>query len=192
MERKPKAKSCRVCKAEFIPRATTQVVCSYDCSYTYVGWQKQKERKAKSKAWIKRKRELKESLKTKSDYIKELQKVFNTYIRLRDQGLSCISCSRIMDPKLRKYDAGHYYSVGQYPSVRFNPNNVHAQCVECNQYRHGNIHEYGKNIINRIGLEAYKQLDVKKNSPARYSIPDLKALILEYKKKVKKLRNGME
>ena len=105
---------------------------------------------ANDKEWKKRKKVIKEELKTHSDYVKELQIVFNKYIRLRDKDKPCISCKNMLKGK---FDAGHFYSVGNYPGLRFNEDNVHGQCVHCNQWRGGNLHEYKDNLKIRIGEE---------------------------------------
>ena len=83
-------RTCKVCKTKFEPTYNSvQVTCSYQCAIKYA--QKQREKKEK-KEWNKRKKVLKEKVKTKSDYLKEAQAIFNTYIRLRDENKGCISC----------------------------------------------------------------------------------------------------
>ncbi len=64
------------------------------------------------------------------------QVVFNKYIRLRDKDKPCVSCDK---PLGSKYDAGHYFSSGGHKAVTFDENNVHGQCVTCNQHKHGNL-----------------------------------------------------
>ena len=71
-----KSKKCKVCKESFTPDKPLQVVCSYMCGLHYSrGVIIKKKKKDKSEA--------KEKLKTKSEYLKELQAIFNKYIRLR-------------------------------------------------------------------------------------------------------------
>ena len=48
----------------------------------------EKTRKADTK-------ERKEKIKTHSDYLRELQPIFNTFIRLRDYNENCISCQNL-------------------------------------------------------------------------------------------------
>ena len=48
---------------------------------------------------------------------------FHKYIRNRDAGQPCISCD-----SFTTLQAGHFYSAGNNPSVRFNEDNVHGQC----------------------------------------------------------------
>jgi hypothetical protein len=130
-------------------------------------------------------RQMRENIKSVSQYRRELQKVFNEFIRLRDRNEPCISC----DKKLPvKYDAGHFYSVGAYPNLRFNEDNVHGQCVECNQHRHGNLLEYAPRLTERIGFERASKLMVLRNEPLRLSLEEIKKLTEEYKCRVKTLK----
>jgi hypothetical protein len=130
-------------------------------------------------------REMKAKLKTRQDYLKELQKVFNAYIRERDKMYTCISC---MKPLRGKYDAGHYFSVGSYPNLRFNEANVHGQCVECNQHKHGNLIEYGARIIFRIGIKEYEALHEAKNGRLSLTVDEIQEQIKIYKAKLKQLK----
>lgn len=134
--------------------------------------------------WQKEKKQIKEKLKTHKDFIQDLQKVFNTYIRLRDQNKGCISCGQNLS---KKYDAGHYFSVGKYPNLRFDEDNVHAQCVHCNQHLHGNIAEYSIRLSRRIGKQRFESLIEKRKTTLKLSIPEIKEKIEHYKKLINKL-----
>jgi hypothetical protein len=174
-------RKCKNCKEKFDPKYNSvQMVCSIKCSIEY---SKQLEETKKAKEWVKRKKILKEKIKTHKDYVKELQVVFNKYIRLRDKDKPCISC---LKPLGSKYDAGHYRSAGGNPELRFKENNVHAQCVYCNQHLHGNLIDYRINLIKRIGLEEVELLE-NYHIPMKYSVPELVELKVIYKDKIKKL-----
>ena len=176
-------RTCKVCKSKFEPTYNSvQTTCSYQCAIKYA--QKQREKKDK-KEWKARKKVLKEKVKTKSDYLKEVQALFNTYVRLRDENKSCISCG--VDLRGRKFDAGHYRSVGGNPQLRFDLNNVHGQCVYCNRHLHGNLLEYRIRLIKRIGLEAVEILE-QDNQPKKYSIPELILMKEDYKERIRKLK----
>ena len=124
---------------------------------------------------------------TKSDYLNICQKVFNTYIRTRDKDKNCISCNKKL---VGKYDAGHFFSVGAYPNLRFNENNVFGQCVHCNRDKHGNVKEYDLRLQNILSIEDYNQLLNDRNKPALLGIEDVKELIAIYRLKTKELLNG--
>jgi len=86
--------------------------------------------------------------------LKKATLLFNKMIRGRDAGQPCISCG-----KYTTLQAGHFYSGGHYSGLKFNPDNVHGQCVRCNMYLSGNLNEYRKNLIKRIGKERVEKLD---------------------------------
>ena len=66
----------------------------------------------------------------------------------------CISCD-----SYNTSDASHLYSAGHYPVLRYNENNVHLSCKKCNTFLSGNLNEYRKNLIKKIGIEDVEKLD---------------------------------
>ena len=172
MQYKPKKKKCKQCSKEFLPYVPLQIVCSPACALEFNS----------KKQVTKRVKEFKKALVTHQSSINLLQTLFNTWVRLRDAGKPCISCgSKLGD----KYDAGHYFSCGAYPNLRFNEDNVHAQCVRCNQHLHGNIAEYSKGLIMRIGQERVDKLYEQRKTSNKLSIPEIAELIMYYKSKIK-------
>ncbi len=174
-----KPKKCKTCGSLFEPRASTQVVCSWQCSIAYTSKEKVKRER-------KEYREKKEQLKTRSEWLKDAQVIFNRYIRERDENLPCISCNT----HHTHYDAGHYRSVGAAPQLRFNEDNVHKQCVHCNQHKSGNAVEYRINLVRRIGIERVENLE-SCNDPIKYTIEDAKEIKRLYNEKLKELRKGI-
>lgn len=170
------------CGKMFYPRhRSTEKVCSFPCASAYAR-KIREDREAKE--WRERKKEIKQSLKTKQDYEKEVQKVFNEFIRLRDRGKPCISCGSILTGK---FDAGHFYPVGSYKNLRFDEENTHGQCVHCNQHKHGNLAEYSINLPKRIGIDKFISLQDRRNNERHYSIPELIELKVIYKDKARRL-----
>lgn len=163
---------CKNCKDKFTPKTFLQKFCLKrpECVEIFVS-------EAKAKQWKKQKAEMKKELMTLSDYSNALQVVFNKWIRKRDEGKPCISCGTLSG----KRDAGHFYSVGNYPSVRFDEENVHSQCVHCNQFRGGNIHHYRISLAIRLGKEKFEALDKRAHESRKYSIPEIKEMIEKYK-----------
>ena len=177
-----KSKKCKHCKEIFEPRQPLQYVCSPKCAIEYT---KEKDRLKKAKETQQFKREAKVKMLTQSDWSQILQRVFNQYIRLRDKDLPCISCGANEVDKV--YDAGHYRSVGANPELRFNELNVNKQCRKCNGYWGGNLIEYRKGLIKKIGLEEVEKLETK-TSPIKLSITDIQELIKHYKQQIKELK----
>ena len=174
-----KQKKCRYCETLFYPIRTTAIVCSWECANLLA---KEKSEKKKAKEWKDRKSKMKEGLLTKSDYTKILQQLVNRYVRQTD-GNFCISCNKEVQGKI---DAGHMFSVGNYPSVRFDLRNINSQCIRCNQYNGGSLLEYRKYLIEKIGLKEFEDLEEKAHQNRQFSIPELKEMIEEYKVLTKK------
>lgn len=129
-------------------------------------------------------RERRQALKTRQDWLREAQAAFNSFIRLRDHDQPCISCGRFHEGS---YDAGHYRSVGAAPALRFNENNVHKQCVPCNQHKGGNIVEYRIRLVNKIGRVAVEWLEFEP-PPAKYTIEDAQRIKAEYMRRVREMK----
>lgn len=106
------------------------------------------------------------------------QKVFNAYIRKRDNGLLCISCGQRQGDQ-----AGHYLPVKQYSALRFDENNVNLQCSYCNLYLHGNQVFYRKGLIAKIGAKAVEDLEnmAITNRIKKWSRSELEEIIEKYK-----------
>jgi hypothetical protein len=167
-----KNKRCKQCKSEFEPRVPLQFICSPKCSIEYVRLKSEEKEK---KDWIKRKKEVKESLKTKSEYEKDLEKEINHIVRLIDRGHPCISSGRT------KYvvNAGHMYSVGSTPSLRYNLLNIFAQSVGDNMYKGGAPREYSEGLRRTFGDEVAEEVEGLKlrHKELHLSIPELKEII---------------
>jgi hypothetical protein len=167
---------CKNCKDKFEPIRFNHKYCLKDeCIRAFVA-------ETKEKMWKQTKVRMKNELKTTSDWMKEAQKVFNQYIRLRDKHKPCVSCESKLGSK---YDAGHYFSSGGHKAVTFDEDNVHAQCVTCNQFKHGNLLNYQIGIEKRIGAERLLQLHEKAHQTRKYSADELQEIIKTYKQKIK-------
>jgi len=173
-------KKCKICHQAFTPTISTlQGTC------TKVSCVLANAKAVNAKLSRLKIQEMREKIKTRQEYLKELQTVFNSFIRERDKMRTCISC---MKPLRGKYDAGHYFSVGSYPNLRFTETNCFGQCVECNQHKHGNLIEYGARLHERIGSKAYLELHDRKNERLSLTIDEIKELIKTYKSKLKSLK----
>ena len=171
---------CKNCKIKFEPKYFNQKFCmdKNECIKAFTDKAREKQRKD----WNKEKKERKEALKTLSEYKKELQVIFNKWVRLRDKGLNCISCNK----PAKKENAGHYRSVGGNPELRFEELNNNLQCEYCNTYLHGNLIDYRINLIKKIGIDKVDWLEGK-HDPKHYSIENIKGLKVIYRLKIKQL-----
>ena len=179
-----KLNKCKECGSGFVQTRFAQIVCSPICGINHSRKLNEKKIVAARKADTK---ERKEKIKTHKDWINDLQPIFNQFIRLRDQDKDCISCG----PKKQNvtFDAGHYRSVGAHPELRFNEYNVHKQCRKCNGYWGGNLIEYRKGLIQKIGVEKVEWLEGP-HEPTKLSVEEIKELIIVYRNKIKTLKHG--
>ena len=144
--RRCKAKSCR---EQFTPTRPLQCVCSHGCALALVADKRAKADRVATK-------QARERLKTRRQWLDEAQAAFNRWVRLRDEGLPCISCGRHHQGA---WDAGHYLSTGARPELRFEPDNCHRQCVPCNQHKGGNIVLYRQSLLVKIGADRLAWLE---------------------------------
>jgi 5-methylcytosine-specific restriction endonuclease McrA len=172
MTAKPRAKKCKECGEKFKPWNTLQACCSPKCALAE--GKRRMERKEKQKLKL-----LKESLKTRGQWVKEAQAAFNAYIRERDYKMPCISCDKPHDGSHQRH-ASHYRSAGGNPSLRFNTKNVHASCAQCNNHKSGNLIDYRVRLIKKIGQDAVDYLEGPIEAK-RYDI--------NYLKRIKKIFN---
>lgn len=172
-----KQRTCKICKIRYTPEySSLMALCSPECIVKYHRNLKEKNEKKATNV-------LKDSLKTKSDYVKILQILVNKYVRKRDLGNSCISCDTILTEKV-KYDAGHMYPT-TYQFLRFHEDNINGQCVRCNRDLHGNTSEYRPKLEAKIGVDRLQWLHTHRHDRFDLSIEDIKQKIKYYKDLVK-------
>lgn len=184
MPRRCKHKPCQVelppaskC-VEFIEK---RGFCSYSCLAEH-GKDKrvEKERKkARQEA-----KEHREATKPLSKLAQEAQTAVNRYVLVRDAGKPCISCGCATDShslKGGKYDAGHYRSVGSAKHLRYYTLNIARQCHTCNRYLSGNVVEYRKGLIAKLGLAKVEEIEYKN---------DIRRFDKEYLERIKRIFNA--
>lgn len=142
--------------------------------------------KAKAKEQEKKKAK---AAPTKQSLVKKLDRIFQLYIRLRDvnnQGaFRCISCGRYKP--FSQMDAGHFIGRAAM-SLRYCTSNVFGQCRYCNRILNGNLLDYRKSLVQKLGEEKVEWLEAQKHSTKSYSCFELETLIDFYTKEVKKLK----
>lgn len=146
------SKKCKVCAIPFTPVRPMQKVCSPVCAMKHA-------REVVAKADRKETKLKLDAMQTKPQLVKKAQTAFNAFIRARDKGKTCISCDTPLGNEPNSYDAGHFRSVGSAPHMRYVEDQVHGQCKKCNRYLAGNVVEYRKRLIERIGLQRLEQIE---------------------------------
>lgn len=193
--KQPKPKKCKnpACGISFPPQRLGQAVCSPKCGLAIKDVNHAKARKSLAQVERREIKVRKEKLKSRADHLREAQAAVNEYVRLRDAHLPCISCdSTPNDNDLMtgsRWDAGHYRSVGACPELRFEPLNIHRQCVKCNRNLSGNAVEYRIRLVQRIGAEKVAWLEGL-HPACKYTVEEIKAIKAEYRAKTRELKKG--
>lgn len=135
-----------------------------------------------------------EAMKTLPDLLKEAQKEFNRFIRLRDHDKPCICCGRLSTKTHitgSSWDCGHWRSVGSASHLRFNEDNAHRQLVYCNQYLAGNAIGYRAGLIVRIGAERVEALE-SNNEVHKWTHDEVRGIRDTYRAKANQLEKELK
>ena len=150
-----KDKKCKVCSVMFSPQNSLQKVCSINCAMKVSKLKELTIKQPIDKEWVKRKADLKEKVKTLSDYQNELQKEINKIVRLLDRSHNCMSSGRPTSTP----NAGHVFSRGAFPSIRFNLHNIWLQSVHDNVHLSGNFNGFKKGLIDKFGVSYFEYIE---------------------------------
>lgn len=121
---------------------------------------------------------------------KDAWKVFSEWIRRRyanDLGIvPCCSCGKAKHWK--EMQAGHWPSIaGRNNSILFAEQGVHAQCGQCNTYKHGNPVGYDAYMRSHYNEKVLEDLIKQKRKTVIYSKQDYIKMIDGWVKKIEKL-----
>ena len=167
-----KSKKCKVCKESFAPWTTTQRVCSPVCALDDARAQQARQYKQKT---LSMKRQFNE--KDITYWKKRATKACHTYIRARD-GNFCISCGE--NRPNNQIHAGHFRTRGAASQLQYHPFNIFSQCSRCNLQLSGNLIEYRKNLVNKVGQSMVDYIE-NENSVYKWTIEDYQGVEWWYK-----------
>lgn len=154
----PRSKKCEMakrgvvvagCLIDFEKQRMGQKVCSPSCAYAFA--METKWKKAKKKTQGDRLKLNQESVTNwhNCKYTWSTAYWMHRWVRtVRDKDEPCISCGMHRN----SYDAGHYRTRGAAGHLRYHEDNVHKQCVRCNQHGGGTVGEYRIALLTKIGL----------------------------------------
>ena len=171
---------CKSCGVKFTPKRFLQKHCmlNEECTSAEIKMVLDNNRrlaeKKKADEWKEEKKVMVESIKTLSEYKKDLELEINAIVRYLDKGHACISGG--FEWGKYKVHAGHLYSVGSSPSIRFNLLNIFGQSEHDNLHLHGNGAIYLERIKVVFGKEVFDEI-----SDLRHAYPVLKANVSEIK-----------
>lgn len=127
-------------------------------------------KKPLKRAAKKRKRREKTPLEKAHD---KLWRLLSQYIRDRDNW-TCVTCGKRETG--RSMHGGHYVP-GSNKATKYDPHNVHAQCVRCNFHEHSNATEYSLFIVEKYGQEEHARIVKDGRGLKQWKLEELLTLI---------------
>ena len=120
----------------------------------------------------------KKKLKSLSSLKKKAWKLYSIYRRTSEADFQdfvyCYTCNNPIEWK--EAHLGHF----KHNKLDFHPDNTRIQCAGCNTYRGGKLDIYAVRLVEEIGLERVKALEVLAARFKGYSRVELNNIILEY------------
>ena len=176
-----KRKRCKngECATWFTPRNGLQTACSYPCALKVVEQKKRKRHEAETREM---RRAFNENDRTHQ--LKKATEACHKYILKRDEREGCISCGI----RTGQMTAGHFFTVGSSPELRYHEDNIHKQCGQCNFHKSGNVAVYRVNLEKKIGRDRVENLDRCRHNTQNLSLDDIKDIRGWYKEKLKILQ----
>jgi hypothetical protein len=117
----------------------------------------------------------------RTSLIRKLDKLFSRHIRQKhaNEGgwVECVTCKKWLP--WEDAHAGHFVRRRHF-AVRWDPQNVHPQCVACNTFLDGNEGEYARFIRDTYGNETLDRLLDSKKIEKKWTINELRELLEQY------------
>lgn len=171
---------CKICKSKFIPKYSSleptcgEIDCKVKWAIEVVNKQKQVKEKKIKQDWNKEKIVLKNTLKTLSEWKKDLQTEINSIIREIDKGYPCIATNSTKG----KMNAGHYIGVGANSTLRFHLENIWLQSEHSNSWKSGDTIRYQQGIVNLYGKEYLEYMNaLQQINPLQLNISNIEEKI---------------
>lgn len=179
-----------------------QTCCDWKCGLEYQAIKREREYHSQRKKFEKAKRakhkEDKERVMTTPQAMKLAIRAFNTWVKLVDEGLTCIQCGEHYAEPIdgSMWDAGHFQGTGSHPEMRFMEDNCWREHSRCNRgaaksdLNKRTSHErYREHLLLRIGPDQVALLEGPQEKK-QYRVPDLLDIRDTYNAKNKELRHA--
>lgn len=185
MNTKPRPRKCATCREAFTPQRMGQKACSPSCALQLATSARLKKERREEVAEKKEHLQRKKDAKPLSHWLSLTQDAMNEYVRTRDAHLPCVSCGTMTSAI---WDAGHFYSRGSRPNLRFDPLNIHKQCAKCNRFASADVQAaYRAEIERRIGVDMLQALE-RDHEPRKWTREALEDLRAYYREKTRSLK----
>ncbi len=123
------------------------------------------------------------------ELIKELDDLVSRYVRKsncdKDRNIRCYTCDNVYP--YGEMQAGHYIPRGCM-LLRFDTDrNIRCQCKTCNEYKRGNLAEYGRRL--EAEMPGVTEILLSESYTVyKYSREELRSMIADYYKRIKLLK----
>lgn len=119
---------------------------------------------------------------------KKADAAFSLYIRYRDGEFKrgewlteCITCG--VEKPLKQMQAGHFVSR-KVSSLRYDEENVNAQCPGCNVFKYGEQYLYSKALDAKYGDGKADELMSRRHETHKFTIGELEEIIHDSKEQI--------
>lgn len=114
--------------------------------------------------------------RAKSELVAFKKKLWTKFAKwIKDtKGSVCFTTGRVV--RGRNLHAGHCFSAGRYPALRWDPRNVWPQSAYANIYLKGDYVEFHKKLIEKIGQAEYDEMFARRNDVKQWRIEDLREI----------------
>lgn len=153
--RGPRRKLCSCCRVSFVPMTPMGRACSIDCAIKLAVKVREAVERKVARADRAATKVALEQHKPIAYWLAKVERVCNEYVRARDPNI-CISCGVTHSSA---WQAGHYISVGANGTLRFNEDNIHKQCIQCNIFKGSNATAYRIGLLEKIGVARVEALE---------------------------------
>ena len=118
---------------------------------------------------------------------KKLWALTSKIVRLNSD--HCYTCGKYLEFKDRQ--AGHFFTKGGHPNLRYDFRNLRVQCVACNLFKSGNLAEYSMRLERDLGSVAFQKLGEEAHKAVRHDRGFLESAIQQYEIILKNYENNV-
>ena len=135
--------------------------------------------------------------KSKPKLIDDCATLLQKLVRLKaadHQGfVKCVSCGKVS--RWQEMQGGHYIERGRL-ATKLLEENIHPQCQYCNAFGMANSahcrEKYRSYMIDMYGEDFHKQLFADSIKPKKYSMPEVRDMLVDLKQRVKEQEAQLE
>lgn len=173
MNKQPQ-KPCKTCNKK--PRHPNRTECLACIQKKEREKARERARKKKEKATIGKFRKVQKKRFSRQNLIKEADRVFSLYIRERDRGKPCVTCSATWQ---ENFQCWHFLSR-RHLNTRWTEKNAHGQCPKCNMWWSGEQYLHAQAVDRMYGEWTAERLQKFSLSTEKVTDEEILEVIRKY------------